>query len=346
MKNIVESIISLLEQGESFALATIVDRRGSAPRDSGAHMVVRQDGSIFGTIGGGLMEALVKQHAAQVIDEHKMYVMGVNLTCRQAAQTDMICGGEVEVLIDFIDAKEKGYLGIYRGLLNSSKLGQRTWLVTALPRDESEHRTRQCLVKNDGAVIGLDGDPSDWLVSFLPRVYKSRVFTVLDDPSLIIEPLTGSGVAYVFGGGHIGQKLVPLLNMVDFTTVVIDDRAEYANQNRFATADQIIVTDFDSALAGLTIDEHSYIVIVTRGHVHDRTVLAQALRSNASYIGMIGSRSKRDSVYRSLIDEGFSAADLERVYSPIGLRINADSPEEIAISIIAELIKVRAEHSR
>ncbi|HWP96639.1 MAG TPA: XdhC family protein, partial [Syntrophomonadaceae bacterium] len=136
------------------------------------------------------------------------------------------------------------------------------------------------------------------------------------------------------------------LNMVEFATVVVDDRVEYANIERFTTADQIIVSDFTSVFNELDIDEQSYIIIITRGHMHDQQVLAQALRSKVAYIGMIGSHSKRDSIYRSLMNEGFSSGDLQQVYSPIGLSIGADTPEEIAISITAELIKVRAGRRR
>ncbi|HWP95220.1 MAG TPA: XdhC family protein, partial [Syntrophomonadaceae bacterium] len=255
MKDLVEGVIRLLEQKESFALATIVKQRGSAPRDSGAHMAIRADGGILGTIGGGLLEALVQQHAVHVLQEHKMHVLELNLTCRQAAQMDMICGGQVEVLIDFIDVQEAGYLDIYRGILSSSKSGQRAWLVTSLSPNESVCRTRQCLVKNSSEIIGWEGCPSGDLESLLPQMPNIRSFTVFDDLQLMIEPLGCSGTTYVFGGGHIAHKLVPLLNMVEFATVVVDDRVEYANIERFTTADQIIVSDFTSVFNELDIDE-------------------------------------------------------------------------------------------
>jgi xanthine dehydrogenase accessory factor len=131
--------------------------------------------------------------------------------------------------------------------------------------------------------------------------------------------------------------------MTHFRTVVLDDRTEFANIERFPAADEIKVpAALSEAFTDLDIDRDSYIVIVTRGHRHDRTVLEQALRREAVYIGMIGSKGKRDAVYKALLDEGFTRADLERVHSPIGLEIGGDTPEEIAVSIVAELIKERS----
>ncbi|MFZ3046285.1 MAG: XdhC family protein, partial [Desulfatirhabdiaceae bacterium] len=135
-----------------------------------------------------------------------------------------------------------------------------------------------------------------------------------------------------------------LSKMIGFETVVLDDRPEFANRERFPEADEIrILSSFDCALDGLVIDGKGYIVILTRGHLHDKTVLGLALRKPARYIGMIGSRKKRDAIYRALEREGFSNDDLARVHSPIGLSIGAQTPAEIAVSIAAELIRVRRE---
>jgi len=125
--------------------------------------------------------------------------------------------------------------------------------------------------------------------------------------------------------------------------VVLDDRSEFANQERFPKADELRVLDrFENAFSGLSADSNSFLVILTRGHSHDRTVLAQALRTQAGYIGMIGSHRKRDTIYQSLRDEGFTNADLDRVHCPIGLDIGGETPEEIAVSIVAEMIEVHS----
>jgi xanthine dehydrogenase accessory factor len=158
----------------------------------------------------------------------------------------------------------------------------------------------------------------------------------------LIEAVRPGYSVVVFGAGHVSQQVVPLCENVGFQTIVLDDRPEYACQKRFTGQTEVVVLDSFDNWNGLTIDAGSYIVILTRGHIHDKKVLAQALRTQAGYIGMIGSRRKRDKIYQALREEGFSQQDISRVYSPIGLDIGAETPAELAVSIVGELIKVRA----
>ncbi len=163
----------------------------------------------------------------------------------------------------------------------------------------------------------------------------------------LVESLCHAGTVYIFGAGHVSQQLAPLATLVGFSTVVLDDRQEFANRERFPNVAEVIVLDsFQRALEGLEINADSYLVLVTRGHAHDHTVLRQALKTKAGYIGMIGSRRKRDAVYAAMAKEGFVQQDFDRVFSPIGLAIMAETPEEIAVSIVAELIQVRAEKNQ
>ena len=158
----------------------------------------------------------------------------------------------------------------------------------------------------------------------------------------IVEPFFPDKMVLIFGGGHVSRQLAKITGMLDFKTVIIDDRPEFANRDRFDSADDILVAnDFSDCFSSLQVDRNSFIVIVTRGHVHDETVLKQALRTDACYIGMIGSRSKRDTIYRRLCEQGVNPDEIKRVHSPIGVDIAARTPEEIAVSIAAELIKSR-----
>jgi xanthine dehydrogenase accessory factor len=147
---------------------------------------------------------------------------------------------------------------------------------------------------------------------------------------------------YIFGGGHVSRRIVPLASLVDFSVEVIDDRPEFCMPEDFPEADAVHHLAFEEVMNNLSVDEFSYLVIVTRGHIHDKTVLSQALRTNARYVGMIGSRRKKEIVFKALLEEGFTREDLARVYSPIGLDIGAQTPAEIGVSIVAELIAVRA----
>lgn len=364
MKGIIRHVVQLLSRGEGFVLATVFSRAGSAPRTAGAKMVIHADGTIAGTIGGGLLEARVQQAAAEIFRRQQAQVCEFHLTSQDASQPEMICGGEVEVLVEFVAADETNPQ-IYAALLAALESRQRAWLLTTLPGSAGNGgATRRCLVWEDGSTvgaadiagavgfgtgspIGLFGDEAGRVCKETPDIASSRHLVVMTvgEQRLLVESVYHVGTVYIFGAGHISQKLAPLTGMVGFQTVVLDDRPEFANRERFDTADRVIIIDsFEGVLDGLPIDHDSYLVIVTRGHVHDKTVLAQALRTEAGYIGMIGSHQKRDATYSVMVkEEGFTADDLARVQSPIGLAIGAESPEEIAVCIVAELIRVRAE---
>ena len=163
-----------------------------------------------------------------------------------------------------------------------------------------------------------------------------------DEHRFLVEPLRHGGTVYLFGAGHVSQKIAPLSESVGFKTVVLDDRADYANRERFPEPVEIRVIDSFKTLPELDIDEDSYLVIVSRGHLYDKDILEQVVRSDAAYIGMIGSRSKRDLLYAELVRHGVEREELERVHAPIGVNIGAETPEELAVSIVGELIEVRA----
>ena len=191
--------------------------------------------------------------------------------------------------------------------------------------------------------------PVSWLDSLVVQAGRERLPKILkiETQRFFVEPAVSAATVYLFGAGHVSQQVALVASMVHFRTVVLDDRSEFANQERFPQADEVkVVTSFNQAFADLQIDSESYLVIVTRGHLHDKAVLAQALRTDAGYVGMIGSRRKRDMVYQALLKEGFSQHDIDRVHSPIGVNIGGETPEEIAVSIVAELIKERSERNR
>jgi xanthine dehydrogenase accessory factor len=346
MKAIIKDICNLLNSGESFALATILSQSGSSPRTAGTKMIVRSDGSILGTIGGGLLEAEVMRLAADVVQNRKAAARAFNLTGKDAGQMDMICGGRLEVLVVFVDASEAATVNAYNDMARAVENRERAVLVTTIPDgEEGLQNVKSCLIMGDGTL------PEDCSVVLPEPVAKfgGRHTEVVfaGEKRFLLEPACDAGIVYIFGAGHVSQKVAPLATMVDFSTVVLDDRREFANNQRFPTAGRVIVLDnFEQALEGLDIDRDSYLVIVTRGHAHDKTVLGQALKTSAGYIGMIGSRRKRDTIYRALFSEGFSEKDIARVYCPIGLEIEAETPEEIAVSVVAELIKARAELGR
>jgi xanthine dehydrogenase accessory factor len=162
------------------------------------------------------------------------------------------------------------------------------------------------------------------------------------ETDILMEPFASEPVLYIFGGGHVSTQIVPLAARVGFRVHVMDDRADFASPDRFPEASEVLECSFDSVVERLPIDGSSYIVVVTRGHAHDKVVLGQALKTPARYIGMIGSKRKIRIIFDRLMEEGFTREDLDMVHSPIGLAIGAETPEEIAVSIVAELISARA----
>ena len=204
---------------------------------------------------------------------------------------------------------------------------------------------KRCLVDAAGTVTGDAPLALDDLAA-LPKMGGTLDgHTAGDRPGIYVHP-RHAGPAYVFGAGHCGKSLIPLLSMVGFRTVIVDDRAEFADPERFPEADPRGPGVLRRLPGEPPIDEQSYLVIMTRGHMFDRSVLAQALATPALYVGMIGSKKKVAETFETLSEQGFTDEDIARVHSPIGMSIGAETPEEIAVSIAAEIIRVRHSYSR
>ena len=344
MKNIAKAAIELLEAGEGFVQATILTSSGSTPRGAGSCMLVLGDGSICGTVGGGALEGGIIRAAPEVIREKRARVINIVLDGNDENAVDVICGGTATVLVDYIDPENPGHILFFKELQSILQSGKQARIVTVPPTSGSSATRYQCLVLPEGPPLGADGFEPTVVKAIGNRSGSYDVFTKLDSFDIYLYSIGTDGVAYIFGAGHCGEKLAPVLATVGFSVVVVDDREEFANNKRFPEADEIIVPEsMDIPLGNRDIGSDSYIVIVTRGHAHDELVLRSALRTGAGYIGMIGSRRKREAIYEHILADGFTKSDIDRVYSPIGVAIDAETPEEIAISIAAEMIKVRAE---
>jgi len=252
MLEIYEELARLISQGESAVLATVIASEGSAPREAGAKMLIRKDGTFIGTVGGGGMEQQVLKRAAQVLDSGRPETVHFDLS--GGDRSAMICGGRMEIFL---------------------------------------------------------------------------------------EPVLPSETLYLFGAGHVSRSVAEIGKTLGLRIVVTDPRPELNNAERFPEADQLIVEDYTQALSRLDIDRDSYIVICTPQHISDEECLELAIKTQAKYIGMIGSKRKVEEVRGHLLKKGVPAEVLDSVHSPIGLEIGAETPEEIAISILAEIVRVR-----
>ncbi len=252
--DIYEEIVKLRQEGRRGAVATIVNVRGSVPSFETAKMLVRDDGSIVGTIGGGCVEADIWQAAREVMESEKPRTLTFNLNQDPKYDTGLVCGGTLDIFV---------------------------------------------------------------------------------------EPVLPPALLYIFGAGHVSVNLYKVAKSAGFDVIVVDDRAAYANRERFPDAKEIIAEDFDQAMSRLTPGESAYLVIVTRGHRDDMRVLRWAVQTPARYIGMIGSKRKTIAIFKELTKQGLSPELFERVHAPVGLDIGAITPEEIAVAITAELIAAR-----
>jgi len=324
-------------------------------------MIIYPDGNIYGTIGGGQLEARCMLAAKDVFGSQTPLVKEFKLTGKDAASTDMICGGNQKVLLEYMPAKNNRLITLIENLVETEKQRKKGWLITALPNKLAKRTMLFHGLVNSDSVLSMDQDDQDIFVvgkdalagngpalSIHGQIVDMETIReplkiAVNDQEYSIQPLDIGGTVYIFGGGHVSQQLAKVTKLVGFRTVVIDDREDFANRARFPEVDEIHKVDsFENVFKNISLDPSSYLVIVTRGHLHDHIVLADALQTSAVYIGMIGSKRKVETIYQALLNDGFSRDELSRVYAPIGVRIDAESPEEIAVSIAAEMIMVRA----
>ncbi len=353
MKDVYEKAVELMGKSEFSVLATIIRLTGSGPRGAGTKFLILENGSYVGTIGGGLLEARVLAAAKKVFATHAPIRLSLNLMGKDVAETDMICGGDVEIFLEPLSAEDQGQIQGFRKLLDIQKRGGSGLLVTVVNTDRWQKGSvpRRFLLSGAepiGTMPGMKAAAQE-IEKNTPLLLKQREPRLViskDDlggsVELFVEPILADPILYIFGGGHVSAQIIPLATRVGFKVEVIDDRPEFADPAKFPDADKVHQVPFEGVLGKIPVDESSYLVIVTRGHIHDKTVLEQCLRAKARYIGMIGSRRKKAMIYEKLLEEGFTKSDLDRVHAPIGLDIGAETPEEIAVSIVAELIAVRA----
>ena len=332
MRNMFREIAGRLKKGEELVLVTVIASSGATPRGAGARMLVGRGGRICGTIGGGAVEYKSEQLAKKVLDEKRSGEHDFSLTKNDVQNLGMICGGAVNVYFSYIPANDPYVLSIAEEAERRFAEGEDLWLLSEI---------------SDGGRLGLwsaaEGyfglDAPEWTREIMSR-HPTR--KKQDGRDFYAEQINSSGKVYVFGCGHVAQELVPVLEHVGFRCVALDDRPEFANEKVMRGAEKILLVDFENIGASVTIGPEDYICIMTRGHAYDTVVQAQALRTPACYIGVIGSKAKTAGVQRQLREQGFTDEDFARITTPIGLDIKAETPAEIAISIAAQMIEVRA----
>lgn len=344
MEKLIEQIDASLASGQDFVLATISSQSGSTPRSTGAKMMIFRDGRISGTIGGGLVEAKAMEAAGTCFTTKRSLRLTFTLNNGNATAIDMICGGRLELFLEYIGTDEANQR-VFHDLLTAVRSGRRVVLVSQFV--DNGNPALRFIVDHQGAASR--DDVAESLLAAIKQISSATASALIGHQGrfYLLSAFAATGTVYLFGAGHVAARTAEVAAGVGFRVAVMDDRAEFANRERFPDADTIkVLSSFADCFQGFEIDNDSYLVIVTRGHMHDMEVLDQALRTEAGYIGMIGSRKKRKVIYAELMKQGVSERRLEQVRCPIGLAIEADTPEEIAVSIVGELIQQRASNRK
>ena len=336
MKMMFQTISQHLHAGEDLVLVTVVASSGSTPRGAGSRMLLNKGGRICGTIGGGAVEFRSEQLAQEVLQSRQSCEQSFLLSKNDVQDLGMICGGDVQVFFHFLAAGDASVLALAEEAEALFAEGHDLWLISELSAGGSLG-----LYSRERGFVGIDAPEA-----LRDAMRRRPVREELDGRDFYVEQIQSSGRVLVFGCGHVAQALVPVLAHVGFRCVAMDDRAEFARRELFPDAEDVRLVDFTDLAASVAITAEDYVCVMTRGHAFDAVVQAQAMQSPACYIGVIGSRRKIAGVTARLKEEyGFADADFERVTSPIGLAIRAETPEEIAVSIAAQLIALRAERS-
>lgn len=324
MKKILDAMLAALGRGERVTLCSILASSGSAPRGAGAKMAVFEDGSTLGTIGGGAVERLSGLRALEAMKSGKNELGSYALHPSDVNDIGMICGGEVTVYFQLFSPQEADGIAVLKRWREKLDESVDLWLLLVLDGERVK----------DFRVLTRGDIPQEQQELFTTRA--------LWRDGRYIEPLARAGRVYIFGGGHVGCALVPVLASVGFRVTMYDNREELAKPERYPAADEVIFGSFTDISARVQLTADDYVVVMTPGHQADYEILTQVLRSEATYIGCIGSRSKVAKTRERLLSDGFDEREIARIHAPIGLPILAETPEEIAVSVAAEMIEHRA----
>ncbi|NLC26117.1 MAG: XdhC family protein [Fastidiosipila sp.] len=349
MKEIFDALKKSLEDGKNTVLATVTYSSGATPRGAGARMLIGQEGRLAGTVGGGAVEFRSIQYSQEVLQEKQSRTHNFHLTRNDIEDIGMICGGDATVHFLHLDAQNPSLRNLVDVALENIKNHSYAWLLTDLSETDSQGLALYAPAEKNS---NLDEDiflgyPSDHeltqaLLSNQKQIHHRAEKIEVAERELFVEELVIPGFVYIFGGGHVGQALVPALAAVDFAPVVLDDRKEFVDPDLFPEAFAVRLADLNDISSVVTITDRDYACVMTRGHTNDLEVQAQLLKTPARYIGVIGSKKKTKVVNERLKERGFTDKDLTRITAPIGLNIGGKTPAEIAVSITAQLIQIRS----
>ena len=348
MKEVFHEAVDLLEKDDQLVVATVIRTKGSTPQKRGAKLLVRADGSGVGTLGGGCVEGDIWFAATQLLKgrgsaEYREYQLNEDL----AAEDGLVCGGTMYFLIDPVYRPED-YLDYAREIDSAYEGGGAVALASMIKPGAGSDTPlgSKLFIREDGYTEGSLGD----IELDLEAVKKARGLMVhgkndyvvaASGAEYFVEAYTTPPQLVICGGGHVSKAISTHAKTLGFRLFITDDRAEFANEERFPEADMVVANKPEEALTELPINPNTFIIVATRGHRFDNVALAAAANTPARYVGLMGSRRKTILIYEDLVRMGVPTDRISEIRSPIGLDIHARTPEEIAVSIMAEVLMFR-----
>jgi xanthine dehydrogenase accessory factor len=334
MIDLLPQIVDWFAAGEKVAVATVVRVVGSAPRPVGARMVVSSRGRMAGSVSGGCVETTVYEEMMDVLEGGPPRKLHFGITDDMIWDVGLACGGAIDVYVQPLDP---ALVDAFSDRVEQGKPVVLATVVAGVAAGDT------ALITPEGVVLGLDeaGIATVAQGMLAARVEESAIHEVVPAGEVFIEPFFPPPVLIIVGGVHIAIPLVRFGKELGFFVVVVDPRAKFANRDRFPEADEILLEWPDEALAHLDVDDATYLVLLTHDPKIDEPTLASALKTEAAYIGAIGSRKTHAARFERMANWGITAEQLHRVYAPIGLDLGGRTPEETALSIIAEVVAAK-----
>jgi xanthine dehydrogenase accessory factor len=347
MREVFHEAAAELDEGRPVVVATVVRTKGSTPQKPGAKLLVRDDGSGVGTLGGGCVEGDIWFAAQELMKrggsaQYRDYELNEDL----AAEDGLVCGGTMYFLIDPV-YEAGSYLDYAREIDAAYAGGPAVALATVTAAGEGAGTLgARLFIREDGSTEGTLGSPEmDREAVKKARELmvhgKNEFVTMRDGPEFFVEAYTTPPQMVLCGGGHVSKAIAPLANTLGFRVFVTDDREEFANSDRFPEADIIVAEKPETALPQLPTNPNTFIIIATRGHRYDNVALEAAALTPAKYVGLLGSKRKTILIYEDLIRTGLPIERIREIRSPVGLDVRGRTPEEIAVSIMAEVLMFR-----
>ena len=347
MREVIQGAIDDLKDGQPCVLATVVRTKGSTPQKAGAMLLVRQDGTGVGTLGGGCVEGDIWFAAKEILRlnggaEFKDYYLNEDI----AARDGLVCGGTMYFYLEPL-RDQKDFITVGNEILEAYDGGQPVSLATVVNAVEGGPALgSKLLLRSDGTVSGSFGNAEfDAQVIEVSRkvadIGANESFNLSDGTEVFVDGFTTPPTLVMVGGGHVGKATADLAYSLGYRVYLVDDRPEFCNEERFPYAEERVIETYDKWTDHLDLNVNSFVVVATRGHRFDDMALESALKTRARYIGVLGSRRKTIMIYRRLLQQGVPLERIKEVYAPIGLNIGAVEPEELAVSIMSEIIMVR-----